>query len=353
MSDHAGDREVARVVEVRHPALGLTGLLVIDSLPTHGHAFGGIRRMAYPSRAAAWEDARRLARAMSHKCALARLPVGGAKMVLWDREDSLGQGAYEFLGDVVEELGGAYVCGPDVGTDEPRMTVVRGRTRWANPVGNTPGPRTAQGVLAGMRGAATVAFGSASLEGKHVGVHGLGSVGLALAEGLLVAGATVRGWDVSAAAMSKAAGMGVSPLASEDALLGGDMDVFAPCSVGGLLEERVAARLDAAVVCGSANNVLATAEAGEALFHRGVVFVPDIVVNAGAVIEGVYTVLRREGTPIAGTVDAHVEATESRCRDILAQAKERGVPPEVHALASAEAELDRRERDRAASAEGA
>jgi hypothetical protein len=81
--------------------------------------------------------------------------------------------------------------------------------------------------------------------------------------------------------------------------------------------------------------------------------VPDIVVNAGAVIEGVYTVLRREGTPIAGTVDAHVEATESRCRDILAQAKERGVPPEVHALASAEAELDRRERDRAASAEGA
>ncbi len=344
MSDDAGGREVARAVELRDPASGLTGWVIIDSLPAGGRAFGGIRRLAYPSRAAAYDDARRLARAMSQKCALARLPVGGAKTVLWDRDGTLGEDGYAFLGEAVEALGGAYVCGPDVGTDEARMTVVRERTRWANPAGNAPGRRTAQGVLAGMRGAAVVAFGSASLEGRVVGIHGLGSVGLALARGLLAHGAAVRGWDISGAAKEAAARVGVTIEASEDALFGAEMDVFAPCAVGGVLDEVLAARLEVSLVCGSANNVLAGPAAGEVLFRRGIVYAPDVVVNAGAVIEGVFAVLGREGEAISGTVDEHVEATASRCRDLLLRAKARGVPPEVEALASAEAELGRRSR---------
>ena len=300
--------------------------------------------MAYPSRADAFADARRLARAMSQKCALAELPVGGAKTVLWDRGGVLAEDAYKVVGEAVELLAGAYVCGPDLGTDETRMAAIRTTTRWANPEGNAPGPRTAQGVLAGMRGAAEVVFGSASLHGKVVGVHGLGSVGLALAESLLAQGAVVRGWDLSAAAMAKAAGRGVAVTNGEAELLEATTDVFAPCAIGGVLDGRRAERLATRLVCGSANNVLADPLAGEILERRGVVYAPDIVVNAGAVIEGVFAVLAREGEPLAGTVDAHVEATSSRCRDLLLGARERGTRPEVEATARAEEELTRRAR---------
>ena len=85
MSEQTGEREVARTLELRDPRFDLTGWVVIDSLPPSGRAFGGVRRVAYPSRADAFADARRLARAMSQKCALAELPAGGAKTVLWDR----------------------------------------------------------------------------------------------------------------------------------------------------------------------------------------------------------------------------------------------------------------------------
>ncbi len=344
MNEPGGEREVARTLELRVPRIDLTGWVVIDSLPPGGRAFGGIRCASYPSRVDAFADAHRLARAMSQKCALAELPVGGAKTVLWDRGGVLATEAFEVVGEAVEQLGGAYVCGPDLGTDEPRMAAIRTRTRWANPVGNAPGPRTAQGVLAGMRGAAEVVFGSASLHGKVVGIHGLGSVGLALAERLLAQGAVIRGWDLSDAAMARAAERGVAPMSAEAELMEGTMDVFAPCAIGGVLDGRRAERLQTKLVCGSANNVLADSSAGEILDRRGVAYAPDIVVNAGAVIEGVFAVLAREGEPLAGTVDEHVEATFSRCRDVLLGARERGIPPEVEAAARAEEELTRRAR---------
>lgn len=327
-------------------------MLIIDSLPVGGRAFGGIRRMAYATRGEACADAARLARAMSHKCILAQLPAGGAKMVLWDPEDRLGEDAYDFVGEVVEALDGDYVCGPDVGTDERRMAAVRRRTRWANPVGNDPGARTAQGVLAGMRGAASVAFGSPSLAGKEVRIHGLGSVGLALARRLLALGASVRGWDVNAEAVARAAEDGVTVAATEGALLEGPMDIFAPCAVGGVVDDSLADRLATAVVCGSANNVLASPASGARLFGRGILFAPDIIVNAGAVIEGVWTVLAREETALEGTVDAHVEAIEARCRELLVRAQRRAVPPEVCAIEEADAALVRRAEAHGAVVEG-
>ena len=157
MSSDGAHRSPEHVVEFTDPGLGIYGVIVVDALGASGRAFGGVRRMAYPDRASAYNDAARLARAMTHKCALANLPVGGAKTVLWVDGDDREHVAYQRLAEEVARLDGAYVCGPDVGTDEARLAVVRARTPWVNPVGNDPAGRTAQGVFAGLRAAVAAA----------------------------------------------------------------------------------------------------------------------------------------------------------------------------------------------------
>lgn len=317
----------ARVLEISHPDRGIYGVIVVDSLGQLGRAFGGVRRRDYASRGEVMEDALALAHAMSQKCALAGLPVGGAKTALWVSQPDPQQLAYELVAEEVERLAGAYVCGPDVGTDEARLDVMRRRTRWVNPAGNAPGERTAQGVMAGMRAAAAAALGSRAFRGRTVTVLGLGAVGGSLARRLLEDGARVLGFDPVPERRAAAAAMGVEVIEEERAAWESDCDVLAPCALGGALTGGRAERLRASVICGAANNLLADDAVAEQLHARGVLLVPDVMVNAGAVIEGVYTVLETLGTTLPGSVDAHVDDTEARCSALLLTARSQGISP--------------------------
>lgn len=270
---------------LRDPRSGARAIVALHDT-TLGPAFGGIRRRRYPDTAAALADVLALAQAMTWKCALAEVPAGGGKAVILDRDGLDRRAAYELVGNAVARLGGRFHTGPDVGTTVEDLRVVASRTRHcATEAHGDLGGSTAEGVFSAMR--ATAAHAGFDLAGAIVVVQGLGAVGWPLCERLVAIGARLVVADVDAARVDAAvARFGARAVAPEHAAEV-PCDVFSPCAVGGLLDERVARSLPARAVCGAANNVLANEAAGRVLHARSVPVAPDFVANAGGLVHGV------------------------------------------------------------------
>jgi glutamate dehydrogenase/leucine dehydrogenase len=307
-----------RMVAIQDRSVGLRAIVVLHSL-ARGPAFGGIRRVAYASEQAGFADARRLAHAMTLKCALADLPAGGGKTVIFDGPELRREAAYEVLGRAIERLGGDYVCGPDVGTGDADLEVLRRATRWVNPAGNDASRSTAAGVLAGLRGLSRVVFGDEEIGRRRYVIQGLGAVGSAVAVALRKAGAEVSGWDVDADARERARAAGVEVI-DESRLFSEPCDVFMPCALGGVLRREVCERASWRAVCGAANNQLADDAVAQLLHHRQIAWAPDFVVNAGAVIEGVEAVLA-PGPDLRERVERRITAIADRCAELLERAR--------------------------------
>jgi glutamate dehydrogenase/leucine dehydrogenase len=319
---------------------GLRGVLVVHSTAL-GPAFGGIRRMAYPHEGALVQDACALARSMSLKCALAGLDAGGAKAVVWDQAGLDLPAAYRSIGDLVEDLGGKWVCGPDIGTGDRELGWVRERTRWVNPEGNDAAGMTARGVIAGLRGLMRF-LGRDGFAGSSMMVQGLGAVGVEVASVLLAEGAKVWGTDVEPDRAQRARESGVRIVAPED-WMKHRVDVFVPCAVGGVIDESVARVLPASAVCGSANNPIASTAAKRVLHERGVWVVPDFLVNAGAVAEGALTTLEGTNGPLRekarAKAKALVDGFEATTLEVLDACRTQGSLPYEVAQVKAEARL--------------
>jgi glutamate dehydrogenase/leucine dehydrogenase len=330
------EAQYERLIAVRDTASGLRAIVAIHST-LRGPAFGGIRRRHYPSEAAAVDDALALSRAMSRKCALAGLAAGGAKTVVLvpapDEPAPDWPAAYRALGRAIDELGGRYVCGPDLGTGAAELAIVRAATRHVNPVGNDAGASTAAGVLAGLR----TLFGALSISpgpGVRVAIQGLGSVGLPVARVLVEDGVEVVGAEPDSRAAATAREAGVR-LVDPDLVLREPCDVLVPCAMGRVLDREVVATLSCRAICGSANDQLVDDQAAWALHRRGIVHAPDIVVSAGAVIEGVLTVC--EGTrERVGPAIARIGDT---LRRVLDRSRTEDRPPTLVAQALADAAI--------------
>lgn len=315
---------------VRQGDGGLRAIVAVHST-RRGPAFGGIRRRVYPDENAALTEVLGLAQSMTYKCALAGLSAGGAKTVILDHDDMHPEAAYRALGRLVEQLEGAYVCGPDIGTGEEELEWVRSGTRYVNPKGNDAGKSTAAGVLAGLRGLLRFLYGDVDLGRHHYFVQGLGSVGLALASTLRDAGGRVSGADVQPEAARAAAALGVNVVPAE-AALATPCDVFMPCALGHVIDREVAARIPCSAVCGSANEQLADEDAAAVLHGRRIALVPDIVVSAGAVIEGVLTIADGTEASVRARVSRMIAAIEETSAAVLEEARRSGSPPSVVAI---------------------
>ena len=70
-----------------------------------------------------------------------------------------------------------------------------------------------------------------------------------------------------------------------DALVRSELDIYAPCALGGALDDATVAELRARIVCGAANNQLAHPGIEKVLEDRGILYAPDYVVNAGGLIQ--------------------------------------------------------------------
>jgi valine dehydrogenase (NAD+) len=344
-----------RLVIRQDAATGLRMAIAVHSTVL-GPALGGMRLRAYPGGLPeAVDDVLKLARTMTLKASAAGLDLGGGKAVMLDdgrtepRESRMRAAA-----GLVDELGGAYITAEDIGTTTADMDFISRHTRWvvgrseANCGRGDPSPITAETVKRSMERGLAVATGSPALDGRSVGVIGVGKVGKPLARKLAAAGARVIAFDVDAARLEALADEGIVERASScEAIFARELDVLAPCAAGGAIDEHVACR----VVCGAANNPLASDEVAAQLASRGVLYVPDFLANCGGLIN-CSSELRRTGD---AEVDAHIATAMGRLEDALEEARRTGEPPvavaERHALERVErARRDGRSRGLAAVA---
>ncbi|MCW2794467.1 MAG: Glu/Leu/Phe/Val dehydrogenase [Nocardioides sp.] len=285
--------EHEQVVFANDPATGLRAIVAIHSTAL-GPALGGTRFYPYASTNDAIEDVLNLSRGMSYKAALAGLDLGGGKaVIIGDPATLKTEALLRAYGRFVQSLNGRYYTACDVGTFSEDMdhiarecSYVTGRTVAHGGAGDSS-VLTAYGVFQGMRAAAEAAWGTASLAGRTVGVAGVGKVGRHLVRHLIEDGAAVVVTDVyepSLAAVT-AEFPQVMTVDSTEALVASELDVYAPCALGGAITDEVVEVLSARIVCGAANNQLAHPGVEKALEERGILYAPDYCVNSGGLIQ--------------------------------------------------------------------
>jgi valine dehydrogenase (NAD+) len=331
-TDAAGHEQVV-FCQDRHT--GLKAIIGIYSTAL-GPALGGTRFYPYADEQAALTDVLNLSRGMAYKNALAGLDLGGGKAVIWgDPAQIKSEGLLRAYGRFVESLKGRYYTACDVGTYVPDMDVIARETRYVTGRSVEHGGAgdssilTAWGVFQGMRAAAEHTWGSPTLAGRRVGIAGLGKVGKYLAGHLIEDGAAVVATDVNEAALdwARATYPQIDLVADTQALISADIDVYAPCALGGALDDDTVTALRAKVVTGGANNQLAHPGIEKLLEERGILYTPDYVVNAGGVIQVADEI---EGFNFER---AKLRATKifDTTGQILRLADDEGVPPAVAA----------------------
>jgi valine dehydrogenase (NAD+) len=335
-TDHLKDAGHEQVVFCQDPQSGLKAIIAIYSTAL-GPALGGTRFYPYPSEAAALEDVLKLSRAMAYKAACAGVDLGGGKaVILGDPTTQKTEPLLRAYGRMVESLGGRYYTACDVGTYVHDMDVIAKETRFVT--GRSPehggagdsAVLTAFGVFQSMRAAAQHAWGSPSLAGRRVAVEGVGKVGHHLVEHLLEDGAQVVVSDVDQQAVRRVTdAFGQVEVAPVDELPRLPVDVFAPCALGGSLDDDLVPLLQATVVCGAANNQLAHPGVEKVLADRGVLYAPDYVANAGGLIQVEDEALN----PVFSFERAKAKATRifDTTLEVFRLADAEGVPPAVAA----------------------
>ena len=282
-----------QIVVRQDPATGLRFIVAVHSTVL-GPALGGMRLKPYPGGLTeALEDVMRLARTMTLKASAAGLDLGGGKAVMIDdgRRD-LREARLTGAAEVIEGLGGAYITAEDIGTTTADMDHMARFTRYCvgrsvgNGGGGDPSPVTAATVFEATRRGLAAHDGSADLEGRRIGVIGVGKVGGALAASFARAGARVLAYDVDAARCEHLASehAGLKVARSVDALLARELDVLSPCAAGGLIDDRTARALDVHVIAGAANNPLTGRHVARTLRQREILYVPDFLANCGGLI---------------------------------------------------------------------
>ncbi len=278
-----GYERVHRAVD---PARGLHAIIAVHSTVL-GPALGGMRLWPYRSVEEAKTDVLRLARGMTYKAACAGLQLGGGKSVILGKPEDKTPALFEAMGEFVASFGGTYITAEDVNTKVEDMGHVAKQTRFvaglAGKSGN-PSPKTAWGCFLGLQATLQEAFGSPEVMGKVVAIEGAGSVGSVYADLVAKAGGRIVVADIkqeSAERVAKATGGAVvSPTEIHRTVC----DVFAPCALGGSLNDETIPHLRCKAVVGAANNQLLEPRHGEMLLERDILYAPDYVVNAGGLI---------------------------------------------------------------------
>ena len=337
---------------------GLRAVIAIHSTAL-GPAAGGCRMWPYPTLSDAVSDALRLSRGMSYKNAMAELPFGGGKAVIIGDSREKTRQRMQAFGRLVDSLGGRYITAEDVGTTTGDMEQVACVTPFVSglprqgmdgavplaasgggmvgsdtssgtlssadflQVGGDPGPKTALGVFLGLKAAVRFHFGRTSVEGLKIAVQGLGGVGYPLCRLLAAEGASLRVADARIAAVQRVCQEFGAHEVPADSILSEDVDVLAPCALGGVLDARSIPGLRARIIAGAANNQLARDEDGEALMRAGILYAPDYVINAGGIISVAH---EYQGGTAAAQVRAEIEKIPGRLTEIFERARRESRP---------------------------
>lgn len=276
-----------QVVVCHDKSSGFRGIIAIHDT-TLGPALGGTRFWQYASDEEAIVDVLRLSRGMTYKNAVAGLNLGGGKaVIIGDNRTTRREMLFRAHGRFVESLGGRYITAEDVGTSPADMDFVHMETAYVSGLqgrSGDPSPVTARGVFRAIQAAAKQKWGSELLRGKTVAVQGLGHVGYYLCRELTSAGASLIVTDIDAERVRRVVTEMGALAAGADEIYDAKADIFAPCALGGVINDTTIDRLAVEIVAGGANNQLLETRHGDALERRGILYAPDYVANAGGVI---------------------------------------------------------------------
>jgi leucine dehydrogenase len=273
-------------------ASGLKAIIAIHNTSL-GPALGGCRMWPYDNEELALRDALRLSRGMTYKSAAAGLNLGGGKaVIIGDSKTMKSETLFRTFGRFVEGLAGRYISAEDVGTTVADMEWVRMETGHVTGISRAlggsgdPSPVTAFGVYHGMRAVLKKVYGSESFKGRSIALQGVGQVGFYLIGHLLDAQAHVVAADIDEERINRVKNHYSSvKFVPPEEIYDVPCDIFAPCALGGTVNEKTIARLSCKIVAGSANNVLANEDSdGAKLLERGIRYIPDYIISAGGLI---------------------------------------------------------------------
>ena len=281
-----------QVVFCQDPHTGLNAIIAIHNT-TLGPSLGGTRLWNYNNYEDALIDALRLSRGMTYKSAISGLNLGGGKAVLIGDAAKLKSEAYwRRYGKFVNSLNGKYITAEDVNTSSADMEYIGMETEFVTGMpdymggSGDPSPLTAYGVYMGMKAAAKKAFGSDVLTGKRVLVQGAGNVGRYLMGHLVEEGAKVLVCDISDAKINQAKQKypAIEVVPNTD-IFNLEFDIYAPCALGATVNTDSINKMKCPVIAGAANNQLADENVhGPMLVEKGIIYVPDFLINAGGII---------------------------------------------------------------------
>lgn len=342
--DHPSFDAHESVHAVHDSATGLKAIIAVHSTKL-GPGCGGCRIWHYQSDEDALADALRLSHAMSYKSAMAGLDLGGGKCVVLKPKGEFDREAlFKALGRKIDALGGLYVGAADVGIEPPDLINAKSQTQHMAGLPKSEGgsgdssPVTADGVFRGIKAAALHRLGSDDLRGLTVGVQGVGHVGMTLCQHLYEAGAKLVVTDINPKSVRAAKDRFGACAVGLDEIYSQDMDIFAPCALGGAINRETLPQLTARIVAGAANNQLASPDMGDALRAQNILYAPDYVINAGGIINIASEVNGKHG---ADWVEAKLAALPKTLTDIFEHAKKAGMATNIAADAMARVKIGR------------
>ena len=316
---------------------GLKAIIAIHNT-NRGPALGGCRMWPYASEAEALKDVLRLSKGMTYKSALANLPLGGGKaVILGDPRQHKTPELLRAMGRFIESANGHYITAEDSGTSVPDLKIMTEETSYVAGVmekpcadghlrSGDPSPSTAYGVYRGLMSAVEFRLGRTDLSGLKVAIQGVGNVGFRLARHLHEAGAELWVTDIYDDMVQRCVTELGAKAVSSDEIYGLDVDVFAPCAMGGILNSQTVDQLKAKVVAGAANNQLESPLHGNQLRERGILYAPDYAINSGGIIDVCY---ERMGNFDPKAVNDHIESIHSTLMEIFTRADSEEQPTHV------------------------
>jgi len=277
------------VIRCDNKEIGFTAWVAIHN-SNRGPALGGCRVWRYEDEKAALIDVLRLSEAMTYKNALARLPLGGGKSVVYIDPNALDQtrrvALFEEIGNFVEFFNGRYITAEDVNSTLQDMVVVKRRTDHVATVSasGNPSPFTAYGVYCAIRASVRHKLKKERLDGLTIAVQGVGETGGRLAELLYKDNCRIIAADINQDHLANLRKKIDFKLVQPEEIYHIPCDIFAPCALGGILNSRTIPLLPCQIITGCANNQLLTEQDGEQIHQRGILYAPDYAANAGGVI---------------------------------------------------------------------
>ena len=276
-----------QLVLCQDTASGYRGIIAIHSTVL-GPALGGTRFWSYATDEEAIVDALRLARGMTYKNAVAGLNLGGGKsVIIGDNKTAFREMIFRAHGRFVESLGGRYITAEDVGTSTADMDYVHMETDYVSGLAGRsgdPSPVTAHGVFRAIQASAKERWGTDDLSTRTVSLQGCGHVGYYLSKELHEAGAKLVVTDIDAERVKRVVNEFGARGVGADEIYGTTADIFAPCALGAIVNDKTIPLLKVEIVAGAANNQLLEERHGDELERRNILYAPDYVANAGGVI---------------------------------------------------------------------